>query len=266
MTDAPRNQRADHATHDLHVLAAATDRTVDDATRLAAERQVAECSDCADLFADLRLISAAVGELLRELAVARDFRISPERAAQLRPAGWRGALQGLFGSGPSLRPLASALTTLGVAGLFLTVVLPGVSGGIGFGSTGAAAPAAEHSGSGVDQQQTGGGKASDSAAPPLNVGGAGGGAASSPTMVRDIASSPLPYASIRSYELNSSGSGALRPVGTATDGVAPQSASPGAPVAPFPLVGVLAAVSLGALLLGLFLLVRSRTGPFDSVG
>src|SRR5207247_1590128 len=82
----------------------------DDATRAAARAQIATCEDCAALFADLRAISENLTALPRTLPVARDFRISPERAATLRPRGWRRLLGG-FGRGPSLRPLASALTT-----------------------------------------------------------------------------------------------------------------------------------------------------------
>src|SRR2546426_7121451 len=133
MTDA-------HATHDLLVIAAAADRDADDATGLAAQAQIAGCDDCAALFADLRAINLNLTSLPRTLPVTRDFRISPQRAAQLRSGGWRRVVEG-FASGASLRPLASAFTAVGVAGLLLTVVLPTVFTGTG-AATGGAAPAA----------------------------------------------------------------------------------------------------------------------------
>jgi hypothetical protein len=264
-------ERTDHATHDLDVLAAAADRGVEDATRIAAERQVAECQDCAALFADLRLISTGLAALPKELAVSRDFRISPERAAKLRRAGWRGVVQGLFGSGPSLRPFASALTTLGVAGLLLTVALPSVGGFLSFGAATGAAPELNAGGqpastSGGLVGQSGGGKSYDSASPVLAPGGPPAGAAASPATDRGLHGSPGPYASNREYELNSSASAAPYPAPTGTDGVAAPTTDLGTPAAPFPTLGVLAAVSLGVLLLGLFLLFRSRARPFDSVG
>jgi len=262
MTDARRAQRSDHATHDLHVLAAAADRGVDDATRIAAEQQIAGCVDCAALFADLRLISEGLFELPRELAVSRDFRISPERAARLRPAGWRGVVQGLFGSGPSLRPFATALTTLGVAGLLLTVGLPGLVGGLGSAAGGAASAPERNSlstvGQGVDS-----GKATDSAVPALAPGEPG--SAASPPADRNFVTSPGAYPSTASAGFDAYAS-APPPHATGTDTVATPSANPTAPTAPFPVLGVLGAASLGALLLGLFLLIRSRERPFDFPG
>ena len=126
MTDPRRAQRPDHVTHDVYVIAAAADRDADDTTRLAAERQVADCADCATLFADLQTISSGLASLPRSLPVSRDFRISPERASRLSRGGWRRFLDG-FSRAPTLRPFASALTTLGLAGLVLTVALPSLS-------------------------------------------------------------------------------------------------------------------------------------------
>jgi hypothetical protein len=250
MTDS---RRTDHAAHDLDVLAAAADRNVDDTTRIAAERQAAECRDCAALFVDLRLISSGLAGLPKELPVPRDFRITPERAAKLRPAGWRGVLQGLLGSGPSLRPFATALTTLGVAGLLLTVALPGVIGGLGGASTGSA-PLTERILSTIGSSVGGGGKSNDSAS------AVPAGAAASPATDRNAV-----HASPASNQFNSQPSTAAYPPGVTN--------SNGSPVpttevqqAPLPVAGSLAAISLGVLLLGLVLLVRSRTRPFDSAG
>jgi len=262
MTDAMRSERTDHVTHDLHVLAAAADRTVDDTTRSAAERQAADCRDCAALFADLRSISAGLAELPRELAVTRDFRISPERAARLRPAGWRGLVQALFGTGPSLRPFASALTTLGIAGLLLTVGLPGLVGGFS-SAAGGAAPAQERTSLSTVGQGVDSGKSNNTAVPAAPGGPPAGAAASSAS--RDFSTSPGAYAS-GTTGLTAVGKSAPPPADGGTDSVTPQTTNPAPPPAPFPVLGIVAAASLGALLLGLFLLVRSRARPFDSAG
>ena len=190
MTDPRRAQRTDHAAHDTHVIAAAVDRTADERTRHTAELQMAECHDCASLFADLRAISSGLGELPRSIPVTRDFRITPERAAKLRPRGWRRFLDG-FSRTPSLRPFASALTTLGVAGLVLTIALPSL--GLFGGLAGGAAPAAlentdRTAGSGAPAAQApGDGKANPSQDATVDFGSgsgeAGSGAESSPVAV-----------------------------------------------------------------------------------
>jgi hypothetical protein len=70
----------------------------------------------------------------------RDFQLSPEQAARLRPAGWR-RFVAAFAS-PRLamtRQLGVGLTTLGIAGLMLSVL---GSINLGFGMSAGAAPAA----------------------------------------------------------------------------------------------------------------------------
>ncbi|HEV2005966.1 MAG TPA: hypothetical protein VGQ85_05060, partial [Candidatus Limnocylindrales bacterium] len=60
---------------------------------------------------------------------ARDFRISPDQARRLQRGNGLRRLLRPFGPGgmPSLRPLSAAFTTLGVAGLLFTLVLPGMT-------------------------------------------------------------------------------------------------------------------------------------------
>jgi hypothetical protein len=182
MTDTFGAVRADHpsehATHDLFVIAAAADRDADAATRASAATQMADCQDCAALFADLRSISDGLTSLPRTIPVTRDFRISPERAARLRSGGWRRLVDG-FGRGPSLRPLASAFTALGVAGLLLTVALPTFFSGFSGGSS-AAAPAALNAGSSPESDNPAPGevKTAATAAPGFGSGGASGAEAS----------------------------------------------------------------------------------------
>jgi hypothetical protein len=136
----PRSQApSGHASHDLYMIAAALDRDVSEAIRDAAAGLVADCEECARLDADLRSIGAGLDALPRALPVARDYRLTPEQARRVRARGWRRILA-TFGPGgmPSVRPLASALTTLGLAGLLFTAVLPAAFSGSA-GSAGAPA-------------------------------------------------------------------------------------------------------------------------------
>jgi hypothetical protein len=126
-----------HARHDqlLVVALAAGDLTGTERDRAAA--QVASCVACASLNDDLIAIARATAVLPAAVA-PRDFRLSPEQAARLRPSGWR-RLIAAFAS-PRLamtRQLGVGLTTIGIAGLLVSV-LPTMHIGLGGG---AAAPA-----------------------------------------------------------------------------------------------------------------------------
>lgn len=123
--------RTPHADHDLLVVAAGSDVGADPAARAAAARQRAACPECDALARDLFLIAAGLQSLPRSIPApaARDFRLSPDQARRLqRGNGLRRFLRP-FGAGgiPSLRPMAAAFTTLGVAGLLFTLVLPGMT-------------------------------------------------------------------------------------------------------------------------------------------
>src|SRR5690242_20762810 len=85
-----------HPDHDLELVAAyaAGDATGADLERATA--LVAACADCAALHHDLRSIAAAMPELPAP-ARPRDFRLTPEQAASLRPSGIRGILATLSG-------------------------------------------------------------------------------------------------------------------------------------------------------------------------
>jgi hypothetical protein len=123
--------RTPHADHDLLVIAAGTDPDADPAARAAAARQSATCTECDELARDLRAIAAGLQSLPRSIPApaARDFRISPDQARRLqRGNGLRRLLRPFGPAGmPSLRPLSAAFTTLGVAGLLFTLVLPGMT-------------------------------------------------------------------------------------------------------------------------------------------
>src|SRR5205807_2427527 len=130
-----------HATHDLELLASVADRDRDPETDATVARMVASCTDCAALVADLRSLALGLAGLPPTIAAPRDMRLSPERGAQVRRgAPWRRRL-GPFGDQgvAGLRPLAGLLTTLGVAGLLLTVLPLGLgSGGASLSQLGSA--------------------------------------------------------------------------------------------------------------------------------
>jgi hypothetical protein len=123
--------RTPHADHDLLVIAAGTDPGADPQARAAADRLTASCTECDELARDLRAIAAGLQSLPRSIPAPadRDFRISPDQARHLQRGNGLRRLLRPFGPGglPSLRPLSAAFTTLGVAGLLFTLVLPGVT-------------------------------------------------------------------------------------------------------------------------------------------
>ncbi|HEX8025776.1 MAG TPA: hypothetical protein VF484_06205 [Candidatus Limnocylindrales bacterium] len=262
MTD-PRPAQGAHASHDLFVIAAAADRDADAATRAAADRQMRYCGECTALFADLHAILTGLATMPRELPAHRDFRLSPERAAQLRRGGLRRVLHG-FRLGPSLRPMGTALATLGFAGLVLTVGLPMLTGG--FGASSGAAPirvlstvgsavgtqsipgAAEAPGPTAANLGSGDGK-SGSIAPANN--GAGGGA---PAASAAAASSPGDQIAAQNSPPTVTGDGVTRD--TAQAGGPAEAAQPN----PVDVGAIGAWLSLGALVVGLALLVFARFG------
>jgi hypothetical protein len=133
----------DSGQHDQHdqllvVSLAAGDLTGADRDR--ATSQIADCAECARLNDDLLVIARATAAL-PAAARPRDFQLSPEQAARLRPAGWR-RFVAAFAS-PRLamtRQLGVGLTTLGIAGLMLSAI---GSINFGFGMGAGAAPAAQ---------------------------------------------------------------------------------------------------------------------------
>lgn len=125
-----------HAGHDPALVAAhaAGDATGPDLA--AAIALVAGCPACAELHRDLRAIAAALPELPAP-ARPRDFRLTPEQAAGLRPGGWRGVLAALAGPRFSFAvPLGTGLATLGLA-----AILFGSLAGLPLGAGGAATSA-----------------------------------------------------------------------------------------------------------------------------
>src|SRR5260221_5690285 len=120
---------AAHARHDTFLVAAHAAGDLAGASRYAAESQIATCTACSALSDDLRVIAGATQSLSKVTipasASGRDFRLTPEQATRLnRGRGWRRILEPLArGGGAWTRPLAAALTTLGLAGVLLTTLL-----------------------------------------------------------------------------------------------------------------------------------------------
>lgn len=113
------------------------------ADRARADVLVASCGGCAALAADLAAIRGTLVTLPAP-ARRRDYRLTPEDAARLRPAGWRRAIDWLGAPRSTVRPLATGLTALGIAGLLLTAGLPSLGSSASL-STSVAAPVANDS-------------------------------------------------------------------------------------------------------------------------
>jgi hypothetical protein len=136
MTDRSLPASPSHAEHDPMIVAALVARTPDlpPAALADARAQVAVCTACADLLADLVAIQAAVPEAAIP-SRPRELTLSPADAARLRGGGWRRIL-GIVGSARDgvTRPLALGLTTLGIAGLLVSAIPLGFGGAATGGS------------------------------------------------------------------------------------------------------------------------------------
>jgi anti-sigma factor RsiW len=132
----PSSITHDHARHDQLLIAGHAAGDLSDTDRASADALIASCQSCADVRRDLVAIAAATRSLPAP-ARLRDFQLEAEQAARLRRGSWlRGLLRPFAASSSPVRPMAAALSSLGLAGLFVATVLPGL-----FGS--AAGPAME---------------------------------------------------------------------------------------------------------------------------
>lgn len=127
---------AAHAQHDLLLIAGHAAGDLSDAERTRADAVLASCTTCADIRRDLLAIAAATHSLPTIARAPRDFRLTPGQAASLRRGGLRKSLLRPFAAQRSgVRPMAMAFTSLGLAGLLVANILPGL-----FGSTALLAP------------------------------------------------------------------------------------------------------------------------------
>ena len=138
MPDVSDVKPTSHDRHDPLLVAALAAGDLAGTDRDHATTLIQTCAECATLHTDLIAIARATASVPPPIVTRpRDFRLTPEQAARLRPSGWRRAV-GAFAS-PRLaftRPLAIGLTTIGLAGLLLTNIP------IGFGLGGASSAAA----------------------------------------------------------------------------------------------------------------------------
>jgi hypothetical protein len=130
-----------HAQHDPLLVASLAAGDLVGTDRDHATALIAGCADCASLHSDLLAIARATAAL-PPVRAPRDFTLSPEQAAALRPVGWRRLVAAIGGSRPLMsRQLGIGLATIGLAGLLVST-LPGIQ----LGST-ASAPMAAPAGS-----------------------------------------------------------------------------------------------------------------------
>jgi len=119
-----------HADHDLALVAASTTDDLSDAERAGVTDLLAVCADCRELAADLRALATATAALPVPPR-RRDYRLTPDQAARLRPGGLRGLLATLASRRFAFAaPLGTAMATLGIVGL-LVAALPGPFAGGG---------------------------------------------------------------------------------------------------------------------------------------
>jgi hypothetical protein len=139
MDEMHHSNPAEHAQHDLDLISGHAAGDLTDTQRIRADALLHSCTSCADLRRDLVAIAAATRTLPAQTA-PRDFRLTAAQAARLRRGGWLKSLLRPFAAPrSSVRPIAMAFTSLGLAGLLVTTVLPSF---LFFGSAGAAAPRA----------------------------------------------------------------------------------------------------------------------------
>jgi hypothetical protein len=126
----PNHADPDHSNHDSNLIAGHAAGDLTDSERSRAQALVETCSPCAELHRDLIAIAAATRSLPNLAKAPRDFRLDAEQAARLRRGTWlRTALRPFAASGSATRPLAAAFTSLGIAGVFVVTILPGLLGG-----------------------------------------------------------------------------------------------------------------------------------------
>lgn len=241
----------DHAGHDeLLVVAYASDDLVGgDAERAAV--LVASCSECGRIAADVRALRTNVAGLPAPRRT-RDFRLTEEDAARLRPRGWRGLVAILAGPRLSLAaPVGTAIATLGIVGLLVAVAPSSFMAGA------ASAPALSASG-GATVQSAAGGQSGESAAGALTSGTADTGVAAVPvpstaasaaasagavepyaaaSTAPDLTATPPPLAAAPN-PVSASGSAATGPVAASPAASAPaqakSAAGPASPAEPLP--------------------------------
>jgi hypothetical protein len=146
-----------HEQHDqiLVVSLASGDLAPDDRDRATAQTLVDSCAECARLHDDIVAIARAT-RALPPAVRTRDFQLSPETAARLRPGGWRRLVAGLSAPGSIFsRQLGLGLATLGIAGLLFSAA-PAIQLGMGGSAAASPGPQAPAAAAGAPESVTGG--------------------------------------------------------------------------------------------------------------
>jgi hypothetical protein len=157
-------QGSEHAQHDALLVAAFAAGDLRGQERDDAMALIADCPDCRTLHDDLVSIARATADLPAAVR-PRDFQISPEQAARLRPSPWRRLVAAFAAPGPVVsRQLGVALTTFGAIGLLLSSLsaLP-----LGMASSGAAPAASQPAMLESTSDTAGGGGSAAPAAPEI---------------------------------------------------------------------------------------------------
>jgi hypothetical protein len=119
-----------HQNHDQILIAALAggDLTGSELTR--ARTLLASCPQCTELHSDLISIAAATRTVPNLATAPRDFRLDAAQAARLARRSWLRTVLAPFGGVRSAaRPLAATFTSLGLVGLLVVAVAPGLVGG-----------------------------------------------------------------------------------------------------------------------------------------
>lgn len=115
---------ANHAVHDPTWMAALATRDPDlsPSERTRAQAALESCGPCADLFADLVALTAAIPSAAVPVR-PRDFTLTAADAARLQPRGLRRLLKAIGSARDGITfPLAMGMTTMGIAGLLVATV------------------------------------------------------------------------------------------------------------------------------------------------
>ena len=119
-----------HADHDLLLIARHAAGDLADSDRVRARALLDTCESCAEVDRDLEAIARATRALPNRATAPRDFRLTPEHAAHLRRGSWlRTILAPIAPARSATRPMAAAFTSLGLVGLLVVAILPGLGGG-----------------------------------------------------------------------------------------------------------------------------------------
>ena len=246
-----------HERHDLELVVAYAADDLDGSDRADAQALVDGCPDCALLVSDLRAIAAATVTLPTPPR-RRDFRLSPEDARRAR--GW--SARRLFDRVGLVPSLGAGLAAIGLAGLLLASI-PG-SGAPSFGAAtteslpgsaaGAAAAPGAVAGTAIPAPLSGAAPASSSgatAAPLPDIVAPGGvlpSASAAPSAAASAVTAPAPSASARTSKAAAPQAGPSTPLAGTQPLPGSASATSGGP-------SPLADVSLGAIVVGIVLLV-----------